>query len=140
MATVPQNSTPIYKTHPKHRNATPGASQWSISLAEEQSCYGLCCSEQWIFKGVSWGLHFGTAYASAAQPVTLGVDEIAGLQEHVKIAKFVSDQGITHGYPVAHWASTHDRPPVSVLEKWLACKHISKSVRSKIQRGKKSGM
>lgn len=131
---------PVYQPHSKHRNATPGASQWTITASDESACFRLAFAKLWTFKSVSWGLHFHAPYAPAAQPHTLGLGFVAGLQEPVKIAKFVTNQGIVHGYPVAHWVTTNDRPPASILAQWQACQHISLTVRSKIQRGKKSGL
>lgn len=125
-----------YTPNPQHRNNAFAhkKSQWSIGLAEEQSCYTLSTAQLWSSGNDFYGLHL------APTPTQLGVTPLPEAVP-VKIAKFVGDhQGNWHGYPVAHWLSPFDKPHSSILKSWLDLGYISMPSMSRIHRGKKCSL
>ena len=121
-----------YKPHPHHRNGTPGKSQWTIPVPQEAACFDYAVNHSWIFSSAYWGLHLA---GQAAQD--LG-DEHRGRQVlPVRTAKFVEDQNVWHGYPVAHWLSPHDKPADVILKSWQVAGHITKATRRRIGKGTK---
>lgn len=139
MATKLTSTTlpPAYLPHNKHRNSTPDASQWSISQLEEQTCFSFSFTKGWGSSQTLWGLHFQLL---SKTPCALGFDFVQGSRIDVKIAKFTQDQGVWHGYPVAHWRGQSDKPPFNVLNEWCIDGHINESARSRIYRGKKCSL
>jgi hypothetical protein len=122
-----------YTPHDKHRDQTPNASQWTVTRGEEAASFAQASTQQWGTHEVLWGLHL-----VANAPAVLGYDVLAGSgRVEVMIAKFVENQGDWHGYPVAHWIGTNDKPNIDTLDDWLAQNLINATVRSKIYRGKR---
>jgi len=71
------------------------------------------------------------------KPAILG---ISPCKNDLYIAKFVSDQGSWHGYPVAHWLSPFDKPDLQTLAAWEKQGLITSSKKSKIHRGKRCSL
>jgi hypothetical protein len=123
-----------YIHHPHHRD--PGyanaKSQWDIPEMEELQSYTLALTNGWAGTNCLWGLH-----VVAAKPDFLGKSQLPA-NEPVKIAKFVSDDGVNwHGYPVAHWLRPFHKPPGTVLSGWIAAGLITRPSMSKIMKGKR---
>lgn len=128
-----------YTPNPQHRQAgfAQRKSQWLITVAEEGACYSLACQQNWMFNNSYWGLHISNPIQN---PQILGVSPPPS-SCNVQMAKFVGDhQGNWHGYPVAHWLSPFDKPGESVLRDWFNQGYISRSVFSKIHRGRKCAL
>ena len=123
-----------YISNPHHRSAGHNAvkSQWNISIADEMQCYLGAVENHWMANNSYWGLHL-----IEVRPVVLGS---APSNDALYIAKFVSNQGIWHGYPVAHWLSPYDKPQMPVLESWVAGGFINRAKKARIHRGKKCAL
>lgn len=123
-----------YQIHPHHRSAGHAStkSQWLISVADEQNCYTQAVANKWHANDSYWGLHL-----VLLSPGVLGS---APSNDPLYIAKFVSDQGNWHGYPVAHWLSPYDKPQMLVLKKWEDVGYINRATKARIHRGKKCAL
>lgn len=122
----------IYSPKADHRQPSASRkSQWTISAAEEQSCFALAISSAWSFGNALWSV-----YAPAGPAVWLGLSQ-APDRAPVFIAKFVEDQAVWHGYPVAHWKSKHDKPSSKILLAWRENGYIRRQTVSRVVRGKK---
>lgn len=124
-----------YTPNPQHRNNSfaSAKSQWSIAISDEIACYNNAQTKHWLANASYWGLHLPTGV-----PAQLGISPSAQFQLY--LAKFVEDQGNWHGYPVAHWLSPFDKPPVSVLKCWQYEGYINKAKLAKIHRGKQCSL
>lgn len=124
----------VYRHHPQHRSAAFAnkKSQWCITPPDETACYNLATLSGWIANGAYWGLHVLNGGVPA--PSLLGTSP---KNDNLFIAKFVSNQGVWHGYPVAHWLSPFDKPTMDVLNSWNAIGYINRAAKAKIHRGKK---
>jgi hypothetical protein len=124
----------VYTPNDQHRNAQFAAqkSQWTIPVADETLCYTHANAQGWCGADKGWGLHL-----SAAGPAQLGVSP---QQFHLFIAKFVQDQNVWHGYPVAHWLSPFDKPSADTLKAWEDRGLINRATKAKIYRGKKCSL
>lgn len=126
-----------YIHHPHHRSAEYATqkSQWSILPAAEKSCFEIASTANWGGERCYWSLHL-----VAAKPAVLGTSPTPN-NHALHIAKFVGDEnGDWHGYPVAPWLSTKDRPTTEVLENWLENKFIGRPSFGKLKRGKKCAL
>lgn len=126
-----------YLHHPHHRSLTYSASksQWVIGPSEEHSCYQLALEGQWQVNGTYFGLHLVNN-----TPGQLGIS-CSPLSHALHIAKFVgSAQGDWHGYPVAPWLSSRDRPSTNVLMAWLSAGFINPATVGKLKRGKRCSL
>ena len=125
-----------YVPHPHHRSLEFASqkSQWTITTDDECACYSWAIQQNWLSNGFYWGLH-----KESHQPTLLQLGISKSPEEYsLHIAKFVaSDGGEWHGYPVAHWLSTKDKPGTEVLKSWLNSGLINKPKMAKIKRGKK---
>ena len=122
----------IYNPHAHHRNATPGKSQWTIAVPLETACFDYAVAQNWTFSSAYWGLHLAGKTAQ-----DLGDEHSGGQVVKVQTAKFVANQNVWHGYPVAHWLSPHDKPADVILKSWHVAGHISKATRRRIGKGTK---
>lgn len=124
----------MYTPNPQHRNATYAnqKSQWTITIPDEHACYNIATTLGWCGADCGWGLHL-----AAGGPAPLGVSPQA---YQLYIAKFVQDQNVWHGYPVAHWLSPFDKPSGETLAAWEASGFINRATRAKIYRGKKCSL
>lgn len=122
-----------YIPNPQHRNPSFSSqkSQWIISISEEHTAYNLSSQSSWIANGACYGLHLINN-----RPQKLGVppNHVIG---DLYICKFVEDQSIWHGYPIAHWIHPWDKPSQQVLLNWMNAGYINRAKLSKIHRGKK---
>ena len=127
-------NTGVYTPHPQHRNAAYAnqKSQWTITIPDEHACYGTAATSGWCGPDYGWGL-----YLPAGAPAPLGLSPQAS---QLYIAKFVQDQSVWHGYPVAHWLSPFDKPSLGTLQLWEASGYINRAKRAKISRGKKCSL
>ena len=127
----------MYSAHPHHRNAqfATKKSQWTISVAEETSCYARSVANDWkCRKSYLWGICFVEGPPMSISK--LGISPLPS-SSSLYIAKFVSDDQLQwHGYPVAHWLSPYDKPPETVLAKWRDAGYINTPKMSRILRGK----
>lgn len=118
-----------YRPNPKHRNQTPGKSQWTISPEEEVQTFRYACQDNWILEIYGWGLHL-TDGAIAY----LGVGRE---RQAVFIAKF---DGCTdnewHGYP-CDYRQDNQCPPGAILRRWLSADLISRAMMRKISKGQR---
>lgn len=118
----------IYLSNSQHRNRTKGKSQWSISLAQEFTCFNTTHANQWIENNNGWGLHYSE-----------GVLDYLGLaQDHITqvfIAKFVGNQGTWHGYPADHRQNRQDIPAGRILAIWMKANVLSPAKIRKIMKG-----
>lgn len=123
-----------YIHNPHHRSIGYAGvkSQWKISVAEESQCYQTAVIKRWLGGESYWGLHI-----QGVVPCVLGV---APSNDSLYIAKFVSNQDVWHGYPVAHWLSPYDRPRIAVLADWVANGYINRAKKARIHRGKKCAL
>ena len=124
-----EQPTMPYTPKPDHRNGSPQKSQWCISVTDEEQCYATAASKNWGNSVNYWGLHF-----PQDAPQKLGTSPAS---DPLFIAKFVSNQGNWHGYPIAHWLSPFDKPDEHILDMWSTEGLISSTKKSKIHRGKK---
>jgi hypothetical protein len=119
---------------PKTDHRRSGAlekSQWTISVVEERNCFELATTCSWSWRDSYWGVH-----------VPAGTAEFLGLsqapeRQPVFIAKFIVDQAEWHGYPVAHWRSTYDKPGTDILEAWRANGYIRKKTVKRVIGGRR---
>jgi hypothetical protein len=104
----------VYVHTPKHRNGSPGASQWSINMDQERLCFQRSLDSGWLDDDEGWGLHH-----AGPDPQVLGrsADNVRDLY----IAKFVGGTPARrwHGYPIDHQRSPSDIPSMLVLRSWL---------------------
>lgn len=70
----------------------------------------------------------------------LGDEHSGGQVVAVRTARFVEDQNVWHGYPVAHWLSPHDKPADPILKLWQVAGYISKATRRRIGKGTKCNL
>jgi hypothetical protein len=123
---------PSYISNPKHRDSSPGESQWTISEPEEVACFLSSHGRGWVDEstGSGWGLN-----APTTRPLQLGVAE-----DHCSpcyVAKFVANAALWHGYPADHTRRTQDIPPGRILIDWRDRGYMSKAKMSKIATGKR---
>lgn len=123
--------SPTYAPHPKHRNASPGESQWTISPEEEHTSFEAAWNFHWCEDGKGWGLHCVDGEAKY-----LGV--IEDHETRTFVAKFVSDasQQNWHGYP-ADQRKRQDRPAWPLLRRWIYDKVLPDPKIRKIGRGQR---
>lgn len=126
---------PAYIPNPKHRNRSPGESQWTISEPEEIGCFTSSHESGWVDErvGTGWGLH-----APAERPLQLGVAEDHRSPSYV--AKFVGSTALWHGYPADHTRKTQDIPPGRILSDWRTRGYLSKAKMSKLSTGKRCSL
>jgi hypothetical protein len=119
---------------PKADHRQPSArakSQWTISVDEERDCFELATTSSWSWRDAYWGVHVPTGTAE-----TLGHSQ-APERHAVFIAKFIENQADWHGYPVAHWRSTYDKPSTDILEEWFARGYIRKKTVKRVIGGRR---
>jgi hypothetical protein len=119
---------------PKADHRQPGAlhkSQWTISVADERSCFELAATSSWRARESYWGV-----YVPGGSAEILGVSQ-APERHPVFIAKFITNQSEWHGYPVAHWRSTYDKPSTDILEEWRARGYIRKKTVKRVIGGRR---
>ena len=123
-----------YYPNPQHRNTqfSGTKSQWIILIPEEEASFNHSYYQNWATNAVYWGLHLVNL-----KPENLGISPCNNL---LFIAKFVSDQGNWHGYPVATWLSPFDKPDEQTLTVWQNLGLISAPKKSKIHRGKRCSL
>jgi hypothetical protein len=126
---------PAYTCNPKHRDRSPGESQWTISEHDEISCFTLSHGNGWIDEraGTGFGLH-----TPDKRPLQLGV-----VEDHCSpsyVAKFVGDTTLWHGYPADHMRKTQDIPPGRVLIDWRDRGYLTKAKASKLSMGKRCNL
>lgn len=118
-----------YQVHPKHRNWTPEASQWTITEAEEKVSFQCAVAWSCMDGCKGWGLHLVNGKCTF-----LGLDK--DHQTQVFIAKFVCADSTHpwHGYPVHHSRSS-DRPCRKTLEIWLEYGLLRPAAIRKVMKG-----
>jgi hypothetical protein len=109
-------------------------SQWTINILEEKGAYSLSSQAGWITNSSYYGLHL-----IDNRPQKLGISPTPSTDD-LYMCKFVENQSIWHGYPVAHWASPWDKPSPQVLNDWMNLGYINKAKLSKIHRGRKCAL
>lgn len=117
-----------YRPNNRHRDRTPGKSQWTIPEVDELACFTLATAQGWCLADVGWGLH-----CPNTDPQYLGV-----AQDHhteVFLAKFVNGAGEWHGYPADHQRKPQDIPLESILNSWMTRQLLSPAKVRKIVRG-----
>jgi hypothetical protein len=134
MATTPVTTSapPSYQANSQHRNTafSTQKSQWTILANEEIATFNWAHQCVWqCSKRHYWGLHL-----AVKKPLELGKSPE---QESCYIAKFVNDQNVWHGYPVALGCSPFDKPPIGILSIWHNQGFINKATRRKITQGKR---
>lgn len=99
-----------YQSNPKHRNTTAGASQWTISLIDEEKSFRLSERSGWLQIGIGWGIHV-VGNAAANLGVAYGEDAfIAIFRSGVAPVQW-------HGYPEqSQWA----RVPNAIAYAWFS--------------------
>lgn len=124
-----------YIPNPQHRNSqyAQTKSQWTITPVDELVCFNVANSNGWSNTAGCWGI-----FVLAGIPTQLGVSPRA--EHELYLAKFVVDQGLWHGYPVAHWLSPFDKPPTDILKSWVDSGYINRAKFSKIHKGKKCSL
>jgi hypothetical protein len=126
---------PPYTSNPKHRNSSPGESQWTISEAQELACFVASYGYGWvdIHAGNGWGLH-----VTGTRPDVLGV-----VEDHTSpsyIAKFIGNAALWHGYPADHTRRTQDIPPGRILSDWRNRGYVTKAKMGKLSTGKRCSL
>ena len=114
-----------------HRDKNPKKSKWTISEAEERSCFVHGIEKNWkTSEFISWGLHFDDT--GKVTYVGISASENPEKQELI-FAKFIdsSKNNCWHGYP-ANPAKNQDIPPRKVLNDWMEAQYLSPSKIRKI--------
>ena len=130
---------PKYIINPNHRNNNCHKSQWKINKNDELSLFNLTYNSQWILtdnKNKSIG--FGIKKNGVNQIELLGYSATIYGQLRVrelKIAKFVENQNIWHGYPADYLLNKADTPPNIILKMWINGNYINKKIMCKILKG-----
>lgn len=121
-----------YTPNPAHRNKNPKKSQWNSNIKEEQECV-ICeasVNNGWFTKNKnsyrSWGLDID----SNEKPQNIG-HTYGG--EELKVAVFVENQKIWHGYP-ANLKNKQDIPLDNVLVAWRNKGYTNKGRIKKVKR------
>lgn len=124
----------VYTPNPQHRNAAYAnqKSQWTIPIPDEYTCYNTATASGWCGAQCGWGLHL-----EQGVPAPVGSSSRAN---QLYIAKFVQDQNVWHGYPIAHWLSPFDKPSDATLQSWEASGFINRATRARIYRGKRCSL
>lgn len=122
---------PTYTPHLKHRNGTPGASQWTISEQDEHVTFALSWGSGWCHGQKGWGLHL-------VGGVITRLGMIVNPTMSVYIARFVGDAGRVswHGYP-ADGRKPQDIPIEPVRRQWLDLKVLTPAKIRKIAKGER---
>jgi hypothetical protein len=121
--------SPTYAPHLKHRNETPGASQWTISIEEEHTSFIWSWESGWCRDRKGWGLHL-------VEGAITSLGRIVNPTTFVYIAKFVGDTERLnwHGYP-ADGRKPQDIPIEPVRQLWIDRKLLTPAKIRKIARG-----
>jgi hypothetical protein len=124
-----------YISNPQHRNSqyAQTKSQWVIPAQDEVGCFSTAAAKGWVSETACWGI-----FIPGGLPTQLGVSPRAEFDLY--LAKFVVNQGLWHGYPVAHWLSPFDKPPSEILRSWVDNGYINRAKFAKIHKGKKCGL
>lgn len=127
--TVKDKTTRQYTFSPKHRGKVINdeISKWLVDHGSEAKCFINSADENFVADDRAWGfLKVNNGF------VTLGHVSIDLETHDLKFAKFTEDRGsIWHGYP-CHFKRKGDKPPKSILTKWVKDKTITKKEMSKI--------
>jgi len=129
---VPRRTVTVpvtYEIHPKHRNRTPGASQWTVSEEDEVATFERARERNWLLSAHGWGLHVPNdvaAYCGTAQDH----------RTPAFLAKFVDDtrSNVWHGYPTLN-DHRDNRPPDAVVADWLAMDLLKPVVIRRLAKG-----
>ncbi len=126
--------TDTYQPVDYHRNNSyiKEKSQWQITPEEEYQCFFNAFQEHWLDNDSYWGLHL-----LDESPEVLGVSPC---RSPLHISKFVVNQNIWHGYPVAYWLLPCNRPSKVILDMWQEKGYINRAKKSKIYRGQRCSM
>jgi hypothetical protein len=117
-----------YVPNLRHRDGTPGKSQWIISELQELASFEGAITNGWCMTHVGWGLH-----SPNGTPEYLGVaiDRCTRLF----LAKFVGGDLIWHGYPADPQRNYQDIPHPILLREWLNDGLLTPARIRKISRG-----
>jgi len=115
----------VRSVHRRHGNSEK--SIWTISIPEEIECFRYSYSLSWLEKTQGWGLKI----SSSDQLEEVGKSD-QGIS--LKIAKFRDDKEdkIWHGYPANYREKIQDKPPETILAKWMEAGFINKVQKSRI--------
>lgn len=118
-----------YLISQKHRGQpTDEISIWELSFEEEVDCFSTSHHKGWNSGPTGWGCHLNGA----------GTLQVLGRNlknPQLRIAKFVSNQELWHGYPADIRNKPHDKPLPSILSAWFEEKVITKAIMSRIKQG-----
>lgn len=126
------HSGKAYRTHPKHRNGTPGASQWATSISEsiEFSIFEAAEREGWVDGA---GNYWGVGVSRNSRPQILGTLSEA----YSKHPATSNPSDPWHGYPASPAKKgSGDVPPKDILDTWLARSIISRALKKRIMQWK----
>ena len=103
-----------YLHNPRHRDGSPGKSQWTIDKPEELACFKNALSNKWVLPYTGWGLYY-----QDGKVTYLGISW--DRETELFIAKFVDshEDSIWHGYPADCFRNQRDIPAMEILKKWL---------------------
>ena len=123
-----------YTPNSAHRDNNPNKSQWDCSIKEKQEC--VICEESinngWFTKNNNYYRSWGLNIDSNGKPQEIGHAQDG---ERLKVALFVENQKIWHGYP-ANLKNKQDTPLYRILIEWRNKGYTNKSRIKKLKRHK----
>ena len=128
-----------YEPNLLHRNHNPNKSQWIISKKDEHGLFKQTYSSNWIYNDNNKLTGFGIK-KNNNRTVLLGYSAVIYGRKELKIAKFIENQNIWHGYPADYRTHKADTPSTEILKIWFDDGYINKKNMCKILKGQKCNL